>query len=67
MSKNNKQLPILESLFNSRTRVKVLKFLFRNYPVTVGIRDLARRVQEPYPVVQKEIKDLEKISLVKKG
>ena len=67
MSKNNKQLPILESLFNSKSRVKILKFLFRNYPVTVGIRDLAKRIQEPYQIVQKEIKDLEKINLVKKG
>lgn len=65
MSKNKKHYPVLESLFNSKTRVKVLKFLFRNYPVTVGVKDLARRIQEKLELVRKEMSDLNKMGLVK--
>jgi len=65
MSKNKSPYPILENLFNSKTRVKVLKFLFRNYPVTVGVKDLARRVQEQLDLVRKEIAELGKMGLVK--
>ena len=65
MSKN--QYPVLDNLFNSRLRVKVLKFLFRNYPVRIGIRDLSRRVQESYAAVSREMKVLEKIGLVRRG
>lgn len=66
MSKGYSEQRILENLFNSRTRIKILKFLFRNYPINIGARDLARRIQEPSEVVQKEIKDLQKIGLLKR-
>ena len=65
MSKSKTRYPILENLFNSRTRVKVLKFLFRNYPVGVGVKDLARRIQEQINLVKKEIKELSKMGLIK--
>lgn len=67
MSKDNSNNHVLENLFNSKIRIKVLKFLFRNYPVNIGIRELARRVQEPLGVARKEIKSLEKIGLIKKS
>lgn len=66
MSKPQSPYPILENLFNSRTRVKVLKFLFRNYPVNVGVNELARMVQEPLELVRREVKSLEKMKLIKK-
>ena len=66
MSKPNSSYPVLENLFNSKVRIKVLKFLFRNHPVNVGIKDLSKRVQEPLDLVRKEIKELEKIGLIKK-
>jgi predicted transcriptional regulator len=65
MSKSGNQRMVLENLFGSKMRIKILKFLFRNYPNNVGVKDLARRVQEPYESVKKEMKLLEKIGLVK--
>lgn len=57
---------VLEGLFNSKVRVKVLKFLFRNYPANIGVRDLAKRVQEPLELIERELKDLENIGLINK-
>ena len=64
---SGKQRQVLDNLFDSRVRVKVLKFLFRNYPCSVEIKDLAKRVQEPYEAVRWEIKMFEKIGLVRKA
>jgi len=61
---NQAQYLILENLFNSKVRVKVLKFLFRNYPMNIGAGDLAQRIQEPLAIVRKEMKDLQKMGLV---
>lgn len=57
---------ILDNLFGSRIRVKVLKFLFRNYPVDFTVSDLARRIQEGYTITKKEIEALTKLRLIKK-
>lgn len=72
MSKNNTSsgatrnpYPVLENLFNSKIRVKVLKYLFRNHPINVGVHDLARRIQEPVELVKKEMQDLQRIGLIK--
>ena len=64
MSKDKNQHFILENLFNSKIRVKVLKFLFRNYPTNIGAADLARRIQEPPVAVRKEIRELQEIGLI---
>ena len=64
MSKGQTPYPILENLFNSKTRIKVLKFLFRNYPINIGVGDLANRIQETPQNVRKEMKELEKMGLV---
>ncbi len=66
MSKNANNQLILDNLFNSRLRVKVLKFLFRNYPVDFGVRELASRIQEPLDVIKKEVNSLQKMGLVKR-
>jgi len=65
MSKPNVRYPTLEILFNSRPRVKVLKFLFRNYPVNVSVKELSKRTQEPTESIRKEMNDFSKIGLVK--
>lgn len=58
---------ILDNLFGSRIRVKILKFLFRNYPVDFTIEDLAFRIQEGYGVTKKEVEALGKLRLIKKA
>ena len=60
MSKN-----ILEHLFVSRTRVKILKFLFRNLNPDFTVKDLSIRLQESRGAVNKEVKKLLEVGLVK--
>ena len=66
MSKVQSQHMVLEGLFNSKVRVKVLKFLFRNYPANIGVYDLSKRVQEPIELIKRELMDLENIGLINK-
>lgn len=56
----------LDNLFGSKIRVKVLKFLFRNYPNDFSIRELANIVQESTGKIRQEINLLREIGLVKK-
>ena len=56
----------LDNLFGSRIRVKILKFLFRNYPGDFTICELEKRIQESYRSIKKEIDELKKIHLIKK-
>lgn len=57
---------ILDNLFGSRIRVKILKFLFRNYPGDFFVGELSRRTQETSQVVKRELESLYKICLIKK-
>ncbi len=57
---------ILDNLFGSRVRVKILKFLFRNHPVEFTIGELAGKIQESYSVTKHEIESLSKLRLIKK-
>ena len=57
----------LELLFGSKARIKVLKFMFRNYPGDIDIKELAVRIQETYPMVRKEVELLHSIGLLKKN
>lgn len=57
---------ILDNLFGSKVRVKVLKFLFRNYPADFTLKELAQRIQEPFPTVKKEILLLKQLKVVKR-
>lgn len=60
MSKN-----ILEQLFESKTRVRILKFLFRNADTDFTSKDLITRVQEPRSMVNREIQKFLEIGLLK--
>ncbi|MEK7124811.1 MAG: archaellum operon transcriptional activator EarA family protein [Patescibacteria group bacterium] len=55
---------ILDNLFGSKIRVKLLKFLFRNYPTGFAMSELAKRTREPLDAVQKELALLRKIGAV---
>ena len=57
---------ILDNLFGSRIRVKILKLLFRNYPADFTVGELATRIQETYPAAKQEIEALTKLRLIKK-
>ena len=61
MSKNT-----LDKLFNSRLRVKLLKFLFRNHPAPFGTKDLSKRIQEPLAKTKKELDFLFDLGLIYK-
>ena len=57
---------ILDNLFGSRIRVKILKFLFRNHSVDFTVEELSRRIQESHGSTKKELDDLRKLRLIKK-
>src|SRR3989344_7712535 len=59
MSKNT-----LETLFESRPRLKILKFLFRNFPKTYTLREIINHSQEKSPEVSKELRKLADIGLI---
>lgn len=61
MSKNT-----LDKLFGSRIRVKLLKFLFRNYPGDFIAPELAKRIQEPLAETKKELSLLAELGVVKR-
>lgn len=61
MSKN-----ILDNLFGSRVRIKVLKFLFRNYPGDFDIKELSKMTQESRAVIKKEVETMRFIGLLKR-
>jgi len=56
----------LDNLLGSRVRVKVLKFLFRNYPVDLTAGELSEKIQESYPATKQEIEALTNICLAKR-
>ncbi len=55
---------VLETLFNSRARVRLLKFLFRNYPKPFTLAEIAKHLQEEKGLVKKEIGRLAQIGLL---
>jgi len=55
----------LELLFDSKARVKMLKFLFRNIGAVFSVEDISRRIQERPPVVRREIRRLLEVGLLK--
>ncbi len=55
----------LDILFDSRLKVKILKFLFRNPISSFNVRELAKHVQDQPRAVRKEIAKLAGIGLVK--
>ncbi|MEX1064219.1 MAG: archaellum operon transcriptional activator EarA family protein [Candidatus Paceibacterota bacterium] len=60
MSKNS-----LELIFESKARLKILKFLFRNIESDFDAREMADRIQEDPRFVKGEIKKFVGIGLLK--
>ena len=61
MSKNT-----LDKLFGSDLRVKLLRFLFRNYPGNFSVTELSKRIQESLEETKKELELLRNIGLLNK-
>ena len=57
----------LDKLFGSRIRVKLLKFLFRNYPGNFSAQELSKRIQEPSEGIKRELKALSELGLINKN
>jgi hypothetical protein len=57
---------ILDNLFGSRVRVKLLKLLYRQHPATFTMNELSVRIQEPSFIARRELNVLREIGLVKR-
>ena len=57
--------PILDNLFGSKVRVKILKFLYRNFPSDFSAREISHRIQESPQATKDELALLRLISIVK--
>lgn len=57
---------ILDNLFGSRVRVKLLKLLYRQHPTTFTMNELSVRIQEPSFIARRELNVLRDIKLVKR-
>lgn len=57
----------LDKLFGSRIRVKLLRFLFRNYPGNFSVAELSKKIQEPSNDVEKELNFLSELKVIKKN
>jgi predicted transcriptional regulator with HTH domain len=58
--------PILDNLFGSKVRVKILKFLYRNFPADFSAREIAHRIQESPAATKDELEVLRTITVVRK-
>src|SRR3990167_789351 len=56
----------LDNMFGSKIRVKVLKFLFRNYPGEFSVGELSGKLQETNLALKRELEALAKFYLIKK-
>ena len=54
----------LDKLFGSKIRVKILKFMFRNYPNGFGAQELSKMIQEPLELTKTELALLVNLGLV---
>ena len=54
----------LEVLFESKTRLKILKFLFRNYDNRYTFSEIVNHTQEEPQNVRKEIAKMKDINLI---
>lgn len=57
---------VLDKLFGSRVRVKLLKLMYRNYPGDFSSKDLAKKIQETSEATRKELNFLAELGLVNK-
>ena len=58
--------PILDNLFGSKVRVKVLKFLYRNHPSDFSAHEIAKRIQEAPSATKDEIESLKNLGIIKR-
>lgn len=56
---------LLEQLFESQPKVKVLKFFFRNFQDVFTLKQIFRRLRTNVSLVRREIGKLEKLGLIK--
>lgn len=56
----------LDNLFGSKARVKLIKFLYRNYPGGFTVNEIARRTQESPTTIRAELNLLKHVHLVNK-
>lgn len=56
---------LLEQLFESQPKVKVLKFFFRNHQDVFTLKQIFRRLRTNVSLVRREINKLEKLGLIK--
>ncbi|OGN06549.1 MAG: hypothetical protein A2669_02805 [Candidatus Yanofskybacteria bacterium RIFCSPHIGHO2_01_FULL_48_25b] len=59
--------PVLDNLFGSKIRVKILKFLYRNYPADFSIREVSQRVQEKPSDTRRELEELRSMTIIRKA
>lgn len=57
---------ILDNLFGSRVRVKLLKLLYRQFPAAFTMSELSVRIQEPAFIARRELTALRDTALVKR-
>jgi len=57
--------PILDNLLGSKVRVKILKFLYRNFPMDFSVREISRRIKETPQSTRDELELLRQITVVK--
>ena len=55
---------ILETLFESRARVRLLRFLFRNYSQSFSVKEMVSRLQEDRQTIRKEITKFMQVGLL---
>jgi len=58
--------PILDNLLGSKARVKILKFLYRNFPADFSVREISQRIQELPKITKEELELLRQITVVKR-
>jgi hypothetical protein len=57
---------ILDNLFSSRVRVKLLKLFYRQHPAELAMSELVVRVQEPAFIVRRELDLLQQLKMIRK-
>lgn len=62
--KNDK---ILENIFGSKTKVKLLKLFLHNQQLVLGARDISKRIGAKERECEKVIKELLKIGILEKA
>jgi len=57
---------VLDILFDSKAKVKILKYIFRNSEENFSVSDIARHTQENRNLVKREVAKFIEMGLLKK-